>query len=348
MLQPEPRAIAAPEAGERRTVQRPQPKREEVMRLAAVAFAAALAASSGGAVAEQVNVTHWGEIMDGLPWAVGIEKGYFKAAGIDITEVIGSKGGGTTIRNIMAGDLPYGEVSPSAAVAAVRSGIDVKIVNSGVRNDSDFNIAVKRPDIKEIKDLAGNKFGITSPKSNTDIIGMMILEKYNIPADKMPRPSLGSTMAGIQALDSDSVQAVIIQEPLWSKLKDKYHSIGIISDVLPPMLQTVGVASVEFIKAHPEKVRAIIEGRRKGVQFIEQHPEEAAATLTKYYEGLDPKIAREATLPLAKAHYWSEGDIEMDALEGTIKGMRLVGELDGPFDAKQLVDQSLLPKDLQR
>jgi NitT/TauT family transport system substrate-binding protein len=318
------------------------------MRWAAFAFAATLAASSGAAVAEQVNVTHWGEIMDGLPWAVGIEKGYFKAAGIDITEVIGSKGGGTTIRNIMAGDLPYGEVSPSAAVAAMRAGIEVRIVNSGVRNDSDFYIAVKRPDIKEIKDLSGNKFGITSPKSNTDIVTQMILEKYGIPPDKMPRPALGSTAAGIEALNSDSVQAVIIQEPLWSKLRDKYHSIGVISDVLPPMLQTVGVASVEFIKAHPEKVRAIIEGRRRGVQFIVQQPEEAAAILIKYYEGLDLKTAREATLPLAKAHYWSEGDIEMDALEGMIKGMRLVGELQGDFDVKPLVDQSLLPKDLQR
>jgi NitT/TauT family transport system substrate-binding protein len=318
------------------------------MRWAAFAFAATLAASSGAAVAEQVNVTHWGEIMDGLPWAVGIEKGYFKAAGIDITEVIGSKGGGTTIRNIMAGDLPYGEVAPSAAVAAVRAGIAVRIVNGGVRNDSDFYIAVKRPEIKEIKDLSGNKFGITSPKSNTDVVTQMILEKYGIPPDKMPRPALGSTAAGIEALNSDSVQAIIMQEPLWSKLRGKYHSIGVISEVLPPMLQTVGVASVEFIKSHPEKVRAIIEGRRRGVQFIVQHPVEAAEILTKYYEGLDLKTAREATIPLAKSQYWSEGDIEMDALEGTINGLRLVGELQGEFDVKQLVDQSLLPKDLQR
>jgi hypothetical protein len=28
--------------------------------------------------------------------------------------------------------------------------------------------------------------------------------------------------------------------------------------------------------------------------------------------------------------------------------LRLVGELEGQFDTKQLVDQSLLPKDLQR
>jgi NitT/TauT family transport system substrate-binding protein len=321
--------------------------REEFMRLAAFAFAAALAASSGAAVAEQVNVTHWGEIMDGLPWAVGIEKGYFKEAGINITEVIGSKGGGTTIRNIMAGELPYGEVSPSAAIAAARSGIALKIVNSAVRTDSDFVIAVKRDDIKEIKDLVGKKFGLTSPKSNTDILSLMILEKNGIPADKVQRPSLGSTAANIEALNSDSVQAVFILEPLWTKLKDKYHSLGRASDLLPPMLQTVGIASVDFIKSHPEKVRAIIEGRRRGVQFIVQHPEEAADILVKYYEGLDPKVAREVTIPLSKEHYWSEGDIETNVLEETANGLRKVGELPGDYDIKQLVDQSLLPKDLQ-
>lgn len=318
------------------------------MRWAAFAFAATLAASSGAAVAEQVNVTHWGEIMDGLPWAVGIEKGYFKAAGIDITEVIGSKGGGTTIRNIMAGDLPYGEVAPSAAIAAVRAGIAVKIVNSAVRTDSDFVIAVKRPDIKEIKDLVGKKFGITSPKSNTDIISMMILEKYGISADQVQRPSLGSTAANIEALNSDSVQATFILDPIWTKLRDNYHSLGRVSDILPPMLQTVGVASVDFIKAHPEKIRAIIEGRRRGVQFIVEHPEEASEILVKYYEGLELKVAREVTIPLSKEHYWSEGDIEMDVLEETVNGLRKVGELQGDFDVKQLVDQSLLPKDLQR
>jgi NitT/TauT family transport system substrate-binding protein len=318
------------------------------MRLAAFAFVAALAAAAGTARAEEVNVTHWGEIMDGLPWAVGMEKGYFKAAGIDITGVIGSKGGGTTIRNIMAGELPYGEVSPSAAFAAVRAGIAVKIVNSAVRTDSDFVIAVKRDDIKEIKDLVGKKWGLTSPKSNTDIVSMMILEKNGITASQVQRPSIGSTAALIEALNSDSVQAIFLLEPLWTKLRSRYHSLGRASDILPPMLQTVGVASVEFIKAHPEKIRAIIEGRRRGVQFIVQNPEEAAKILVKYYEGLEENIAREVTIPLSKEHYWSEGDIEMDVLGETVNGLRKVGELQGDFDYKEIVDQSMLPKDLQR
>ncbi len=41
----------------------------------------------------------------GAPFAVGIDKGLFKKAGIDITGVIGSAGGGMTVRNILASDV---------------------------------------------------------------------------------------------------------------------------------------------------------------------------------------------------------------------------------------------------
>ena len=71
------------------------------------------------AVAEQITVTHWGVLMYGAPYAIAIEKGYYKEAGLDIDGVLTSKGGGTTMRNVMASSLPYGEVALSAALAAM-------------------------------------------------------------------------------------------------------------------------------------------------------------------------------------------------------------------------------------
>jgi len=68
------------------------------------------------AVAEQITVTHWGVLMYGAPYAIAIEKGYYKEAGLDIDGVLTSKGGGTTMRNVMASSLPYGEVALSAAL----------------------------------------------------------------------------------------------------------------------------------------------------------------------------------------------------------------------------------------
>ena len=58
-----------------------------------------------------------------------MEKGLFKQAGIDITGLLTSQGGGTTMRNVLSGGLPYGEVALSAVIAAINEGIDVKIVN---------------------------------------------------------------------------------------------------------------------------------------------------------------------------------------------------------------------------
>ena len=78
------------------------------------------------AVAEQITVTHWGVLMYGAPYAIAIEKGYYKEAGLDIDGVLTSKGGGTTMRNVMASSLPYGEVALSAALAAMKQGIDLK------------------------------------------------------------------------------------------------------------------------------------------------------------------------------------------------------------------------------
>ena len=83
--------------------------------------------------AEQVTVTHWGVLLYGAPYAVAIDKGYYKEAGLDIDGVITSAGGGTTMRNVMASSLPYGEVALSAAIAAMKQGIELKIIHTGVR-----------------------------------------------------------------------------------------------------------------------------------------------------------------------------------------------------------------------
>jgi NitT/TauT family transport system substrate-binding protein len=301
------------------------------------------------AAAEALVVTHWGEIMDGVPWAVALDKGYLKADGLNITGFVGSKGGGTTIRNIVASPLPYGEVAPSAAITAILAGVPIKIVNNGVQNVSDFVVAVKRDSgIDSLKDLVGKKWALTSPKSNTDILSQMMLDKVGIPIDKVQRPALGSTMAGIQALETNSVQAVFILEPVWSEYKGKLKELARPTGMLPPTLQTVGVASTAFIKAHPDKVRAIIEARRKGVEFTRKHPDEAAAILVKHYEGLDKKTALDVINELAKTDYWSEGAIDFKRLQDTVTGMKLVGVLKKDVDLKSMVDTSMLPQDAKK
>src|SRR5690349_5633008 len=97
-----------------------------------VIAAAAWVVAAAPAHAVSLTVTHWADGMYGAPFAVALEKGYFKDAGIDVTGFITSAGGGSTVRNAMASDIPYGEVALPAAIAAIKQGVPLTIVHGGV------------------------------------------------------------------------------------------------------------------------------------------------------------------------------------------------------------------------
>ena len=262
-----------------------------------------LALFSGPALAEQISVTHWGVLLYGAPYAVAMERGYFRQAGIDISGIFSSKGGGTTVRNMILGGLPFGEVALSAAIAAEREGLDIRIVSGGVQNLSDL-VWVTLPDspIKTITDLKGKKLGYTTPKSVTDMVTTLVLDHQKITG--VERVAVGSVGAQITALQQKAIDAAYLGEPIYSQNKSKFRVLFYARDMLAQnnLTQTVGVTTSEFAKANPQKVKAIIEGRRRGVEFIYQNPKEAALIVAKAY-AFDPVIMEEAILALAKSKY---------------------------------------------
>jgi len=316
-------------------------------RLAALLLAAALTLPAARAAAEEISVTHWGALMYGVPYAVAMDKGLFKQAGVDITGLLTSQGGGTTVRNVLSGGLPYGEVALSAAIVAMNEGIDLKVVNSGVRSVGDILwVTMPNSDVHSVKDLIGKKMSYTSPKSVTDMLSIMVLEKSGIPLDKVERPALGGIGSGLSALESGGVQAAAILDPIWSARRDKYRPVFFVKDILPPMTQTVGVTTGEFIKSQPQKLRAIIAGRRAGVDYVYAHPKEAAAILAREYN-LKPEIAETAVNNMIGMNYWSRGDFDIKGMNEFTRGLKIIGEVKGDVDWEKVIDRSFLPADLR-
>jgi NitT/TauT family transport system substrate-binding protein len=315
-------------------------------RLCALAAAIGLMAAQP-VKAEEISVTHWGVLMYGAPYAVAMDKGFFKKAGIDITGILTSKGGGTTMRNVLAGGLPYGEVALSAVLAAAREGVDVRIVNSGAQSVNEILwVTMPNSPVKGVQDLAGRKMSITSPKSVTDMVSIMVLEKTGIPLDKVERPALGGIGAGLTALESGAVDAAAIMDPIWSARQAKYRPVFFTKDILPPMTQTVGVTTAEFAKAHPDKLRAIIAGRRMGVDFIYANPKEAAQIFAREYN-LKPDVAETAIRNMVEIKYWSLGGFDINGMNEFVRGLRIIGEVQGEVDWNKLLDRSFLPADLR-
>ena len=115
-------------------------------------------------------------------------KGYFKEEGLNITGIISSAGGGTSLRNMLAGGgVPYGEVNPGVVVSAIHAGADLKIISDNVLTVAEFVWAVK-PDspIKTIKDLKGKKIGYTNPRSTSQALARMLLQIGGLQAGATP------------------------------------------------------------------------------------------------------------------------------------------------------------------
>ena len=301
-----------------------------------------------GASAETITVTHWGSAFYGAPYAVAMAKGFFKQHGADVTGVLTSTGGGTSVRNTLAGDLPYGEVALSAAIEAIRAGQPLKIVCAGAESVADI-LWIAKPDspLNSIEDIIGRKIGYTSPGSVTNMLILMAMRAKGIDASKVMLVPAGGIGANLTAVLSGAIDAGMTGEPVWSQERSKVKPVFWTKDVLPAdMTQTVGIVTDELAKTGPEKIRAIIEGRREGVKYIQAHPDDAADIVAKTYN-IDPALTRAVFRHFLEIKYWSEGALNYTAMDRMLEGLKIVGKLKEPMDWQKVVDVRFLPKDLQ-
>ena len=318
--------------------------------LAALALAALL--SSGAASAEEIVVSNYGVAANGMPYAIAMGKGFFKAEGADVTGVLSSAGGGTTVRNLLTGNLAYGEVDLAGTVAAIQQGADLKIISDNVLTVAEFVWAAK-PDspIKTIKDLKGRKIGYTNPRSTSQALDVLLLEAAGLKPDEAELVKTGGFGEAVVALNLGSIDISAIADPVWSKNKAQLRVVVSANDVLPPLCNVIGVTTGAAAASRGDFIRAILRGRRKAVAFMYSNTDEAVAIVAKAYN-IEPDVATSAIHNLvAKSKsgvpYWGAGNFDFDGMNAMLRAQKLVGALSGDVDWTKIVDTSFLADDLK-
>ena len=323
------------------------------MHITRLAAAAVILLIPARVFAFDIVISQWGLGLYGTPFAVAKEKGFFKEEGADVTGFTGGEGGGTTLRNVLASPVPYGEVAVGAAIAAINQGVKLTLVHGGVIGLDDL-IWITRPDstVNSIQDLKGKSLSYSNPKSVTDMISILALEKVGLFND-VKRIATGGIGAGLTALGQGAVDVTYILEPIYSqKLADgnRYKLAFTSVSLVPHMTQSVGVVGTEYLAKNPQQIKAIIAARCKGVAYIRKHPQESAEILARAYK-LTPAVTKSAIdrVSGSKSPYWSLGGFDYEGMDTVLNGMRRVKALaEGTFDWSKVVDERYLSAECKK
>ena len=308
----------------------------------------------GPARAEQIVVSNYGIAANGMPYAIAMEKGFFKQEGADVTGILSSNGGGTTIRNLLGGNLDYGEVDLAGTVAAIEQGNDLHIISDNVLTVGEFVWAVK-PDspIKSLSDFKGRKIGYTNPRSTSQALNVLLVQTIGLTQADVNPTKVGGFGEQVVALDIGAIDVATLADPVWSKNSAKLRTVVRAADALPPLCNVIGVATGRAIAEHGDFLRAVLRARRKAVEFMYAHPDEAGDIIGKVYD-LDPVIARQAVhnlttmAPGATRPYWGTGRFDIKGMDGMIAAQRGVGAYSGTPNWDKMIDRSFLAEDLRK
>ncbi|EHK54807.1 nitrate/sulfonate/bicarbonate ABC transporter periplasmic ligand-binding protein [Mesorhizobium alhagi CCNWXJ12-2] len=302
----------------------------------------------------EIAASQYGVATGTYPYALAKAKGLFEKHGVNVEGIRSGRGSTPTIREMVAGELPFADAGITGVLQARASGADVVPVGCAVDTFAEV-IWVTKPDspINDMADIKGKRVGYTSPKSATNMMAVMLVDKAGLPQDEVELVSVGGFNELLTALNAGGVDVIPMVEPTFTMEGDKYKVLARGNETFPPISNTMLLSSRKAIEEQPDAVRGIIAARREAVEFIRSNPEEAGELIAKELE-LDPEVIKKVVKNLLEfgsvdgIEYWGLGDCyDFKTVNNMLEGARTVGMIDGDFDVKSIVDLSLLPEDLQ-
>ena len=309
-------------------------------RLRLLVVSAILVTSGSVHVAAQqltkVRIANIGGTSDHIQ--VAINGGIYKKHGFDVENIqVGSSA--TVVQSLIAGEVSFAHVGAVPVVAAVASGIDLKIIAVFMNR---FNyVMVTLPDLQKPQDLKGKTLAISRFGSGDEFATREALRRWGLDPDKDVRTlQVGLTMARLAALQGRHVQASLLSPPQIVEVQRMgLNVMADLSDLDVEYAHYTLATKGSLIAENRPLVGRFMKAYVDGIKFHRSHPEVVIPYLRKFsrqndaelkiiYENLRKRI-REEPVPTP------------GGLQTIIRS--LGADKEKQFDPTRMIDTSFFP-----
>jgi NitT/TauT family transport system substrate-binding protein len=263
---------------------------------AATVFAASCAASSAQAV--EVNfITDFGFNGRHAYYYVALDKGYYKAEGLDVT-IFRGQGSIDAVKKVASGAAMIGFADAGAIVLArSNDDIPVKLLAIIYATPPHAIFALADSGIKAPKDLEGKTIA-DSAFSAIPLIFKAYAEATGIDEQKVKWISADSAaLPGLLATDKvDAIGQFTVGQPLLAAaVKPRSLTRLAYKDAGLDYYANGIVATEATIKENPDVLKAFIRATFKGMHDAFANPTEAGEIMNKYHKEISPDVAKGET-----------------------------------------------------
>jgi len=237
------------------------------------------------------------------PFFIALDKGYYRAAGLDV-ELLSGQGSGIGVKTVASGAEEIGFIDAAVAALSIAKGAPLKVVAGIVQQNPAAVISWKDKPVNAPKDMEGKTIAWV-PAVATNFLVTALWRANGIDEGKIRKISTTREASDTLFLERKVDIGTGFVNATWAGYLAQGHGkdmqIMRVADWGVNALSLAIVVNTKLINEHPDVVRAFVAASLRGLREARENPEMGWKTVVKHKPEVDAKLAQiglENTLPL--------------------------------------------------
>ena len=275
----------------------------------------------------------------GITVRFGIEKGFFRDEGIDLSMRV-IYGGPELAAAYHSGEISVGEMGSPPCVTAISGGAQITIIGSGVRRKAHMYLAVPQ-NVHDWNGLKGKRIGLLSKGSCPDWFLRAMLRERGIDPDRdLSIVGLNDDYARVVDLVAEGrIDATLAVEPAISvgEARGLLKVLqAVYEDPAVPQIQwIVRVANHGFLAKERGLVDALLRACNRSARYAADNVEAWIDFSAAHYKIERSVMATAILRDLPHLHF--DGKLDLQGLERVLELQKSLGGLKKPLTVKDVV-----------